>query len=159
MSNETTKEAVRAPAEAGAGPSHWQDGIPSRETLAAEVSGLSINMQHALVLIAALAIMSGLVGSWFFGSRAMASKQIVVIDVNKIFEPAKKSFADKYRDKTMSADMKLEMQREISSFTEKFNSIIEKQSRSKVILFKETVLSDNVKDITDEVKRQVSGSN
>lgn len=82
---------------------------------------------------------------------------MVVLDVAKIIETKKKEFVEKYRDREPNSKMKEEMDREISSFVDRLNKVIEEESQGKVVLVKDSVIS-NARDITDEVSKRIKSS-
>lgn len=110
---------------------------------------------YLLLFSLAVSILSGTVSGWYF-SRS-GGKEIVVLDIGKILEEKRKEFVQKYRDRELSQKMKEEMEKEISLFVESLNRIVEEESMGKIVLTKDSVVS-NIKDITDEVYYKVKNS-
>lgn len=110
---------------------------------------------YLLLFSLAVSIFSGAVSGWYFSKSG--GKEIVVLDVGKIVEEKRKEFVQKYRDRELSQKMKEEMEKEISLFVESLNRIVEEESMGKIVLTKDSVVS-NIKDITDEVYYKVKNS-
>jgi len=106
-----------------------------------------------LIFSMAISILSGMASGWYF-SRPSGKGEIVVLDVARIVEAKKKEFIEKYRDRGTDPKMREEMEREISSFTDRLNRIIEEESRGRIVLVKDSVISET-KDITHEVEGKI----
>lgn len=112
------------------------------------------HISSILVLSVVLSILSGMASGWHF-SRAN-HKEVVVLDVVKIVNAKKEEFIEKYRDRGNDPRLKQEMEREISSFTDRLNRVIEETSRGRIVLVRDSVISEE-KDITDEVQVKIKG--
>ena len=110
---------------------------------------------RVLIFSAAISILSGMVSGWYF-SRTN-EREIVVLDVARIVETKKKEFIEKYRERGIDPKMREEMEREISSFTDRLNRIIEEESKGRIVLVKDSVISE-AGDITNEVEKKVKNS-
>ncbi len=108
---------------------------------------------YALILCVIMSLASGALSGWYF-SRGK-DKEVVVLDLSKIIEDKRKEFVEKYRNREGSSRLREEMEREISLFTEALNRVIEEESRGKVILAKESVISD-ARDITESVNHRIA---
>jgi len=109
-----------------------------------------------LIFSMAISILSGIASGWYF-SRPN-EREIVVLDVARIVEAKKKEFIEKYRDRGTDPKMREEMEKEISSFTNGLNRIIEEESRGRIVLVKDSVISET-KDITNEVEGKIKNLN
>jgi|GEM_PF-2041316 len=112
------------------------------------------NIFSILVFSIAVSILSGMASGWHF-SRTN-HKEVVVLDVAKIVDAKKKEFIEKYRDRGADPKLKQEMEREISSFTDRLNRVIEEESRGRIVLVRDSVISE-AKDITHEVEVRIKG--
>lgn len=108
------------------------------------------------VICISISIASGVVSGWYFGYSG--KKEIVVLDVEKIIEAKKDDFIKKFKDRNPDPGLKEEMEKEISSFMEKLNRIVEEESKGRIVLVKDSVVSSAV-DITDEVSRRIVSKN
>jgi len=115
-----------------------------------------VGLLPVLAFSAAISILSGIASGWYF-SRPN-EKEIVVLDVARIVEAKKKEFIEKYRDRGTDPKMREEMEKEISSFTNGLNRIIEEESRGRIVLVKDSVISET-KDITNEVEGKIKNLN
>jgi hypothetical protein len=112
------------------------------------------NISSILVLSVAISILSGMASGWHFSGTN--HKEVVVLDVAKIVDAKKKEFIEKYRDRGADPKLKKEMEREISSFTDRLNRVIEEESRGRIVLVRDSVISE-AKDITNEVEVKIKG--
>ncbi|MEW6376494.1 MAG: TrbI F-type domain-containing protein [Thermodesulfobacteriota bacterium] len=110
---------------------------------------------YTLVFSLAVSIISGMASGWYF-SRS-DNKEIVVLDVVKIIEAKKKEFVEKYRDREANPRMKEDMEREISFFTDRLNRIVEEESRGRIVLVRDSVISE-AKDITNDVEAKIKST-
>jgi hypothetical protein len=92
---------------------------------------------------------------WYF-SRS-DNKEIVVLDVLKIIEAKKKEFIEKYREREANPQMKEEMERELSFFIDRLNRIVEEESRGRIVLVRDSVISE-AKDITNDVEGKIKST-
>jgi len=99
-----------------------------------------------------VSVVSGVLSGWYFNN--FNQKEIVVIDVGKIIEEKRKEFVKKYRDREANPGMKQEMERDISYFIERLNRVIEEESRGRIVLAKDSVISE-ARDITYEVEKRI----
>lgn len=109
-----------------------------------------------IVLCLCVSIISGIASGWYF-SRAQ-NEEIVVLDVAKIIEAKQKEFVEKYKNREPNPRLKEEMDREVSSFMVRLNNIVEEESKGKILLTRDAVIS-SVRDITDEVSNRIKNSN
>ncbi len=121
-----------------------------------EIKGKDSEFKRGILLVlvfsAAVSILSGMASGWYF-SRTN-EREIVVLDIAKIVDAKKKEFIEKYRDREADPKLKQEMEREISSFTDRLNRVIEEESRGRVVLVRDLVISE-AKDITHEVEVKI----
>ena len=144
------REASQGAPQGGPSP---QEGAPLRpeKEVSKRERGFLLSI---LTFSIAISILSGMASGWYF-SRAN-EREIVVLDVARIVEAKKKEFIEKYRDRGADPKMREEMEREISSFTNGLNRIIEEESRGRIVLVKDSVISET-KDITHEVEGKIKG--
>lgn len=109
-----------------------------------------------LILCISTSILSGIISSWYFSKYG--NNEIVVLDVGKVIEKKKEEFIKKYKDREPSLSLKEEMEKEISSFVDSLNRIVGEESKGKIVLSKDSVIS-NAKDITDEVSKRIMDKN
>ena len=109
-----------------------------------------------VVFSVSVSVISGMISGWYFSNylQGKENREIVVLDVARIVEEKKKEFIEKFRDREVNPKMKVEMEREVSSFTDRLNQIIEEESKGRIVLVKDSVISE-AKDITDEVSVKV----
>lgn len=119
-------------------------------------NSVSFSLFVALVLGAFL---SGLGGAWTYETVMQKKKDIVTLDINKIVAERRDVFITKYKDKEPSEELKQNMQKDITQFSVDLTRFIEKESKKNVILLKDSVISENVKDITEDAKKQLFISN
>jgi len=112
------------------------------------------NIFSILVFSVAVSILSGVASGWHFSRTNQ--KEVVVLDVSKIVDAKKEEFIKKYRDRGADPKLKQEMEREISSFTDRLNHVIEEESRGRLVLVRDSVISE-AKDITHEVEVRIKG--
>jgi len=110
---------------------------------------------YTLVFSLAISIISGMASGWYF-SRS-GNKEIVVLDVVKIIEAKKKEFIEKYREREANPRMKEDMEREISFFIDLLNRIVEEESRGRIVLVRDSVISE-AKDITNDVEGKIKST-
>lgn len=110
---------------------------------------------YILVLSLTVSIISGMASGWYF-SRS-DNKEIVVLDVLKIIEAKKKEFIEKYREREANPQMKEEMERELSFFIDRLNRIVEEESRGRIVLVRDSVISE-AKDITNDVEGKIKST-
>jgi hypothetical protein len=99
-----------------------------------------------------VSVISGVLSGWYFNN--FGQKEIVVLDVGKIIEEKRKEFIEKYRDREANPKMRQEMERDISYFIERLNRVIEEESRGRIVLAKDSVISE-ARDITYEVEKRI----
>lgn len=105
-----------------------------------------------VIFSAAVAILSGGVSGWYF-SRSK-EREIVVLDIGKIIESQRKEFVEKYQNRGGGSEVRTEMERDISSFVEKLNKVVEEESRGKLVFVKDSVISE-VRDITEDIEKRI----
>lgn len=110
---------------------------------------------YILVFSLTVSIISGMASGWYF-SRS-DNKEIVVLDVVKIIEAKKKEFIEKFRDREANPRMKEDMEREISFFIDRLNRIVEEESRGRIVLVRDSVISE-AKDITNDVEGKIKST-
>ena len=110
---------------------------------------------YILVLSLAVSTISGMASGWYF-SRSN-NREIVVLDVVKIIEAKKKEFVEKYREREANPQMKENMEREISFFIDRLNRIVEEESRGRIVLVRDSVISE-AKDITNDVEGKIEST-
>jgi len=106
------------------------------------------------LLLFSFSIISGGVSGWYFSNQ----REIVVLDVGRVIEAKRKEFIERFRDRDINPEVKGEMEREISYFLERLNRVIEEESRGRIVLSKESVISE-VRDITSEVETRIKRGN
>lgn len=111
---------------------------------------------YLLILTIVISSISGAISGWYF-SRPV-DKEIVVLDVGKIIESKRVEFIEKYKDRNITPQIRQEMEREISVFIDRLNHIVEEESKGRIVLTKDSVVSE-MKDITDEVSHKIKNSN
>ncbi len=148
---EFEKEIQQASQEAPQGGAPPQESAPLRpkKEVSKRERGFLLSI---LIFSMAISILSGMAGGWYF-SRTN-DREIVVLDVARIVDAKKKEFIEKYRDRGVDPKMREEMEREISSFTNGLNRIIEEESRGRIVLVKDSVISET-RDITHEVEAKI----
>ena len=100
-----------------------------------------------------ISLSSGIVSGWYF--TKYHSKQIVVIDVEKIVNRRKVEFTQKYSTRdTTNYEAKQEMSNDIKSFSDKLQDILAIEAKNKIILAKGTIVSD-APDITNNVESKI----
>jgi len=99
-----------------------------------------------------VSVISGVVSGWYFNN--FNQREIVVLDVGKIVEGKRKEFIEKYHDQEANPKLKQEMERDISYFIDRLNRVIEEESRGRIVLAKDSVISE-AKDITHEVETRI----
>jgi hypothetical protein len=110
---------------------------------------------YILVLSLTVSIISGMASGWYFSK--FDNKEIVVLDVLKIIEAKKKEFIEKYREREANPQMKEEMERELSFFIDRLNRIVEEESRGRIVLVRDSVISE-AKDITNDVEGKIKST-
>lgn len=105
------------------------------------------------------AFLSGLFGAWTYETVMQKKKEIVTLDINKIVAERRDIFIAKYKDKEPSEELRQNMQKDITQFSVELTRFIEKESKKNVILLKDSVISENVRDITEDAKKQLLISN
>ena len=110
---------------------------------------------YTLVFSLAISIISGMASGWYFSKSE--NKEIVVLDVVKIIEAKKKEFVEKYHDREADPRVKKDMEREISFFIDLLNRIVEEESRGRIVLVRDSVISE-ARDITNEVEGKIKST-
>jgi len=111
----------------------------------------------ALLIIVCLviSILSGMVSGWIF---SRSNNRVVVIDLQKILNNKKNSIIAKYQNQEMNDLTKMNISKDTQEFLEKLKQEISKYSDTNLVLMKDSVVNDNVKDITDEIDKKVNGT-
>jgi hypothetical protein len=111
---------------------------------------------YLLAVVIAASIISGIAGSWWFTKNEV--KKVVVIDIERIVNKRKEEFSRKYKNTDIdNVTTKTDMANDIKLFAEKLGRILEVESKNKVILKMDSVISD-VEDITGKVERKIWGN-
>ena len=132
-----------------------------RRTKGKPADGYRITNSGLLFLVATCVIISAICGStaaWFFTGHSgrHADKEPVTLDINRIITEQKNKFTEKYSKlPSVTSEIKEQMKSDIVKFTNKLNEVITEQSRDKTISDKDTIISPEVRDITDEIRKKL----
>lgn len=78
----------------------------------------------------------------------------MVLDIGKIIESQRKEFVEKYQNRGGGSEVRTEMERDISSFVERLNRVVEEESGGKLVFVKDSVISE-VRDITEDIEKRI----
>jgi uncharacterized membrane protein SpoIIM required for sporulation len=118
-------------------------------------SNLRISSLLIVLALLIVSLSSGTFSGWWFAKKY--SKQIVVIDVEKIVEKRKDEFTTKYSaTDTNNTATKQEMMTDITRFAQKLANILGEEGKDRIILSNGAVVSDAT-DITKIVEERVWG--
>jgi hypothetical protein len=120
-----------------------------------EKGSLRISSLFIVFTLLIVCLCSGSFSGWRFAKKY--SKQIVVLDVEKIVQKRKDEFTAKYNARdTNKTVTKEEMMDDITQFAQKLEGILIEEGKDRIILSKGPVVSDAT-DITKIVEERVWG--